>query len=67
MDKYKIIKTQDGKFEVKTRDYCWQKWAPVKTPEGEPIVKETIEEALRSVGFAWWNEFEIRVDSIGVF
>ena len=67
MDKYKIEKTEDGKFAVKTRDYFWQRWNPVRYPDGEPVVEDTIEAALKSVGFSWWKEFRITVNSIGVF
>ena len=61
MDKYKIELQKDGKYLVSTRDYFWQRWKPVADPA------PTIQDALRSVGLAWWKEFTIRVDSIGVF
>lgn len=68
MDKYKIEKTKDGKFAVLTRDYFWQRWHPVCDHfGGDPIVRDTIEEALRTVGSAWWTEFRIIVNSIGVY
>lgn len=68
MDKYKIELTNDGKFTVKTRDYFWQRWKPVCDHiGGEPIAAETITDALRAVGSAWWKKFYIRVDSIGVY
>lgn len=68
MDKYRIEKTADGKFTVKTRDYFWQRWHPVCDHiGGEPIVADTIENALRAVGSARWTDFRIRVNSIGVF
>ena len=66
MDKYKIEKTKDG-YAVKTRDYFWQKWQPVTSPDGTPVVEETLSGALQTIGSAWWKEFFIRVDSIGVF
>ena len=68
MDKYKIELTKDGKWAVKTKDYFWQRWRPVCGHiGGEPVVRDTIEDALRSIGFAWWKEFRITVDSIGVY
>ena len=67
MDKYKIEKTDEGKYLVKTRDYFWQKWQLVTWPDGSPVVADTIEDALRSIGSTWWNKFYIRVNSIGVF
>lgn len=67
MDKYKIEKTDEGKFIVKTRDYFWQKWQLATKPDGTPIVADTIEDVLRAVGSAWWKVFWIRVNSIGVF
>lgn len=67
MDKYKLELTKDGKWAVKTRDYFWQRWTPYRDPLGGPIIADTIEDALRKVGSAWWEEFRIRVDSIGVF
>ena len=67
MDKYKIVKTEEGKWLVLTRDYFWQRWKPVTDPIGEPVKADRIEDALHFVGSAWWKEFTIRVDSIGVF
>lgn len=61
MDKYKIVKTEEGKWLVLTRDYFWQRWKAVADPA------PTIQDALRLVGSALWKEFTIRVDSIGVF
>ena len=34
MDKYKIVKTEDGKWLVLTRDYFWQKWHPYLDADG---------------------------------
>ena len=67
MDKYKIELTKDGKWAVKTRDYFWQRWRPYTTPGGKEVIKDTIDEALRSIGVMWWKEFRIRVNSIGVW
>lgn len=67
MDKYKIERTKEGKYIVKTRDYFWQRWHQVTDPEGNPIEKDTIEQILKKVGSAWWKEFWIKVNSIGVF
>lgn len=67
MDKYKIELQKDGKYHVLTRDYFWQRWKPVTDPIGEPVKADKIEDALHFVGCAWWKEFTIRVDSIGVF
>ena len=38
MDKYKIVKTEEGKWLVLTRDYFWQKWHPYTFANGEPVV-----------------------------
>lgn len=68
MDKYKIVKSQGGNYVVFTRDYFWQKWHRVcDRIGGEPIVADTLENALRAIGSPWWKDFTIRVDSIGVF
>ena len=67
MDNYKIERTADGKWAVKTRDYFWQSWKPYRKPDGEPIIADTIDNALRSIGSVWWKEFRIRVNSIGVW
>lgn len=67
MDKYKISKTKEGKFAVMSKDYFWQRWHPVIRPDGTPVVEETLSGALQAVGSAWWKDFVIRVDSIGVF
>lgn len=68
MDNYKIEKTKEGKYIVSTRDYFWQKWRIVcDRLGGNPIVADTIEDALRAVGSAWWKEFRVRTNSIGVF
>ena len=67
MDKYKIVKTEDGKWLVLTRDYFWQKWHPYMGADGNPVVRDTIEAALMAIGSAWWDKFYVRVDSIGVF
>lgn len=67
MDKYKIVKTEDGKWLVLTRDYFWQKWHPYLDADGNPVVRATIEDALRAVGSAWWDKFYVRVNSKGVF
>ena len=67
MDKYKIQKTEDGEWAVLTRDYFWQRWRPYRRADGEPVVAPTIDDALRSVGSAWWKVFWVRVNSIGVF
>ena len=67
MDNYKIVKTEDAKWAVLTRDYFWQKWHPYTNPEGKPVVRDTIDEALRSIGSVWWVEFKIRVNAIGTF
>lgn len=67
MDKYKIELQKDGKWAVFTRDYFWQRWKPYKVPANLPSEYDTVEDALRSVGLAWWKEFRVRVDSIGVF
>jgi len=66
MDKYKFQKTEDGKWAVLTRDYFWQSWKPYLSGN-QPVVRDTIEDALRSVGSAWWKEFKVRVNSIGVY
>ena len=50
MDKYKIVKTEDGKWLVLTRDYFWQKWHPYMDADGNPVVRSTIEAALMAVG-----------------
>lgn len=63
MDKYKIELQKDGKYLVSTRDYFWQRWKPV----ADPVTADTIADALRLVGSAWWKKFYVRVDSIGVF
>lgn len=67
MDNYKIEMTKDGKWAVKTRDYFWQRWRPYTTAGGKEVIKDTIDEALRSIGSVWWKEFRIRVNSIGVW
>lgn len=67
MDKYKIVKTEDGKWLVLTRDYFWQKWHPYMDADGNPVVRATIEAALMAIGSAWWKEFKVRVNSIGVY
>ena len=67
MDTYKIVKSQGGNYVVFTRDYFWQKWHRVIRPDGTPVVEETLSGALQAVGSAWWKDFVIRVDSIGVF
>ena len=67
MDKYKFEKTNDGKWAVKTKDYFWQRWRPYRTHGGDPIVRDTLEEAMRTVGSAWWKAFKVRVNSIAVF
>lgn len=67
MDKYKIELQKDGKYHVLTRDYFWQRWKRYPHPANKTIDFPTIEDALRFVGSAWWKEFTIRVDSIGVF
>ena len=67
MDKYKIVKSEGGNYVVFTRDYFWQKWHRVTKPDGTPIVAESIEEVLRTVGSAWWTVFWIKVNSIGTF
>lgn len=67
MDKYKIERTENGQYTVKTRDYFWQKWHPVKTPDGSQIVADTIEQILQKVGSSWWKVFWVKVNSIGVF
>lgn len=67
MDKYKIVKTEDGKWLVLTRDYFWQKWHPYMDADGWPVVRDTIEDALRAIGSAWWDKFYVRVNSKGVF
>jgi len=66
MDKYKFELTKDRKWAVLTRDYFWQRWKPYLSG-GQPIVRDTIDEALRAVGSAWWKEFKVRVNSIGVY
>ena len=67
MDNYKIEMTKDGKWAVKTRDHFWQRWRPYTTAGGEEVIKDTMDEALRSIGCVWWKEFRIRVRSIGVW
>ena len=67
MDKYKIVKTEDGKWLVLTRDYFWPKWHPYTFANGEPVVRGTIEDALAAIGSSWWTEFKVRVNSKGVF
>lgn len=67
MDNYKIELTKDGKWAVKTRDYFWQRWRPYTTAGGKEVIKDTIDEALRSIGVMWWKEFRIKVNSIGVW
>ena len=67
MDNYKIEMTKDGKWAVKTRDYFWQRWRPYTTAGGEEVIKDTMDEVLRSIGCVWWKEFRIRVRSIGVW
>ena len=67
MDNYKIEMTKDGKWAVKTKDYFWQRWRPYTTAGGKEVIKDTIDEALRSIGSVWWKEFRIRVNSIGVW
>lgn len=67
MDKYKIVKTEECKWLVLTRDYFWQKWHPYLDADGNPVVRYTIETALAAVGSAWWKEFKVRVNSIGVY
>lgn len=67
MDKYKIELQKDGKWAVFTRQYFWQRWKPYPAPLGHPTEYNSVDEALRTVGAAWWKEFTIRVDSIGVF
>ena len=49
MDKYKIVKTEDGKWLVLTRDYFWQKWHPYLDADGNPVVRGTIEDALAAI------------------
>lgn len=67
MDNYKIELTKDGKWAVKTKDYFWQRWRPYTTAGGKEVIKDTIDEALRSIGVMWWKEFRIKVKSIGVW
>lgn len=67
MDKYKIVKTEDGKWLVLTRDYFWQKWHPYMDADGNPVARYTIGDALRAIGSAWWDKFYVRVNSKGVF
>jgi len=67
MDNYKIEQTADGKWAVKKRDYFWQRWRPYTTAGGKAVIKDTMEDALKSIGCAWWKEFRIRVNSIGVW
>lgn len=67
MDKYKIVKTEDGKWLVLTRDYFWQKWHPYTNADGNLVVRNRIEDALAAIGSVWWKEFYVRVNSIGVF
>ena len=66
MDKYKIELTKSGKWTVKTRDYFWQRWRPYLC-NNERVERDTFIDALRAVGFAWWKEVTIRVDSIDEF
>ena len=67
MDNYKIEMTKDGKWAVKTKDYFWQRWRPYTTPNGDPVIGDTMDDALHKIGCAWWKEFRIRVNSIGVW
>ena len=67
MDKYKVELTKDGKWAIKTKDYFWQRWRPYTTAGGQEVIKDTIAEALNSIGVMWWKEFIIRVNSIGVW
>ena len=57
MDKYKIDLQKDGKYLVLTRDYFWQRWKAVTDPIGDPVKADTIADALRFVGSAWWTNF----------
>lgn len=66
MDKYKIQKTEDGKWAILTRDYFWQRWKPYLSGN-RPVIRDTIEEALRAIGSSWWTEFRVTVNSIGVY
>ena len=67
MDKYKIVKTEEGKWLVLTRDYFWQKWHPYMDADGNPVVRNILEAALAAIGSSWWTEFRVRVNSKGVF
>lgn len=66
MDKYKIQQTEDGKWAILTRDYFWQRWHPYLSGN-RPVIRDTIEEALRAIGSSWWTEFKVTVNSIGVY
>ena len=67
MDKYKIVKTEEGKWLVLTRDYFWQKWHPYLDADGNPVVRDILEQAVMAIGSVYWDKFYVRVNSKGVF